>query len=104
LTWDTFGGDLTHVFRANRNLTTRDDVMIADFGGGFGPPAPVDTTDDAYRFSYQTTYRFSTPALGFRHAVTGLVDYGRETFENKTDSGFVTAARQQTGFAAEWRG
>jgi vitamin B12 transporter len=104
LRWDTFGGDLTHLFKAARNLTTRDDVMIADFGGGFGPPLPVDTTDNAYKFSYQSTYRFNTPVLGVRHAITGLVDHGRESVENQTNSGFVEAARKQTGVALEWRG
>ena len=104
LRWDMLGGDLTHLFKAARNVTSRDDVMIADFGFGFGPPLPVDTTDDANKFSYQSTYRFNTPMLGAHHAITGLVDHGRESFENQTDSGFVEAARKQTGIAAEWRG
>lgn len=113
LRWDMLDGALTHVFKATRNLTTRDDVQIADFdenfdgtgfGNGFGPPSTVETTDDAYRFSYQSTYRFSTPVIGARHAITGLIDHGRDSFENETDSGFVRASREQTGFAAEWRG
>jgi vitamin B12 transporter len=113
LRWDMLDGKWSHLFRANRNLTTRDDVQIADFdenfdgtgfGNGFGPPVPVETTDEAYKLSYLTTYRFSWPVLGLEHAVTGLIDHGRDLFENKTDSGFVSASRRQTAVAAEWRG
>jgi len=99
LRWDMLGGDLTHLFKASRNLTSWKDI---DYGFGLG--SPTETDDDAYRFSYQSTYRFATPALGIRHAITGLVDHGRETFENDTSSGLVEASRKQTGFAAEWRG
>src|SRR5690606_13078115 len=65
LRWDMLDGKWSHLFRANRNLTTRDDVQIADFdenfdgtgfGNGFGPPVPVETTDEAYKLSYLTTY------------------------------------------------
>lgn len=99
LRWDMLGGDLTHLFKASRNLTSWKDI---DYGFSLG--SPTETDDDAYRFSYQSTYRFATPALGIRHAITGLVDHGRESFENETSSGLVEASRKQTGFAAEWRG
>lgn len=103
LRWDMLEGALTHQFKATGNITDRNDVMIADFGFGFGPPSPVYTTDEAYKFSYLATYRFNTGS-GFNHVITGLVDRSRETIENETDAGFVEASREQTGFAAEWRG
>jgi vitamin B12 transporter len=98
LRWDMLGGDLTHLFKATRNLTSWNDTQIADFdGNGFGPPLLTETNDDAYKFSYQASYRFATP--GVRHAITGQVDHGRESFENQTK-----VSRNQTGLAAEWRG
>jgi vitamin B12 transporter len=105
LRWDALGGDLTHIFSATRNLTTRDDVQIADFGFGFGPPSPFANTDDAYKAAYQATYRFTTPWAMARHGITGLIERGRETFESRPAfGGAVSAARNQTAFAAEWRG
>lgn len=101
LRWDMLGGDLTHLFTASRNSSNWNDFY---FGAGFGPPSVTDTNDDAYRLAYRTSYRFSTPAIGMRHAITGLVDYGQESLENETDQGLVEARRSQTGFATEWRG
>ncbi|MCL4765985.1 MAG: TonB-dependent receptor [Hyphomicrobiaceae bacterium] len=113
LRWDMLGGDLTHVFKATRNVTTRDDVQIADFdevgdgsgfGNGFGPPSPFENTDEAYKLAYQATYRFATPGLMARHSVTGLVEREREAFKTRSDFGSANAARSQTAFAGEWRG
>jgi vitamin B12 transporter len=98
LRWDMLDGNLTHLFKASRNLTHRDDVLVSDFG-----IFPAYTTDDAYGISYQSTYRFQTPAIGVKHAITGLIDQERETFENES-GGTVMAARKRTGYAAEWRG
>jgi len=114
LRWDTLDGNLTHLFRISRNQTIRHDAIIADFdeepwdgsgfGNGFGPPVVQITKDDSFKLSYLTTYRFSTPGIGARHAISGLVDFGQESFKNETDFGVVEASRKQTGFAGEWRG
>src|SRR5690606_29550368 len=68
LRWDMLGGDLTHLFAASRNLTQGDNVWF-----GSELPSLTETTDDAYRLSYQMSYRFATPAIGIQHAITGLV-------------------------------
>ena len=39
-----------------------------------------------------------------RHALTGLLERGRETFQSRSDFGAVDAARNQTVIAGEWRG
>jgi vitamin B12 transporter len=104
LQWDTLGGDLTHVFKATGNRTLRDDVQIADFGFGFGPPSPFSNTSEAYKLAYQATYRFETPLLlAARHSLTGQIEREKESFESVLGSA-VTASRAQTGVAAEWRG
>lgn len=103
LRWDTLGGDLTHVFKATGNVTTRDDVEIADYGFGFGR-SPFENTDEAYKAAYQATYRFAPSWLPGEHAVTGLVERQRESFESRSDFGNATAARNQTAWAGEWRG
>ena len=106
LQWDMLGGNLTHVLKATGNITERDDVQIADFGFGFGPPSPFTNTSEAYKIGYQGTYRFQTPMLlAARHSVTGLVERTRESFESDSDfGGFVSASRTQTSVAGEWRG
>mgnify|MGYP001406993661 CR=1 FL=1 len=101
LRWDMLDGDLTHLFKASRNLTRMNNFF---FGSSLGPPSVTEINDDAYRLSYQTSYRFETPALGMQHSVTGLVEHGRESFENKSAFGFVDASRKLTSFAGEWRG
>jgi vitamin B12 transporter len=105
LTWDTLGGDLTHVFKVTGNRTVRDDVQIADFGFGFGPPSPFNNTSEQYKVAYQSTYRFEAPMLGLRNSLTGQVEREKQSFEAESDfGGFVSADRSQTAFAAEWRG
>jgi vitamin B12 transporter len=110
LQWDTLGGDLTHVFKVTGNITERDDVQIANFN--FPPlspsysPSPFNNHEETYKFGYQSTYRFATPAfLGAHYSVTGLVEHQWQSFD--TDSlfgGSVSAQREQTSFAGEWRG
>lgn len=105
LQWDMLGGDLTHLFRVTRNKTTRDDVLIADFtGSGFGPPAPAEYSDEAYKAAYQATYRFAVPELAAKHSLTGLVERERELFSTSSNFGAASATRNRTAFAGEWRG
>ncbi len=99
LRWNMLDGDLTHVVKATRNLTNRDDVAF--FGGA---EFPAFNTDDAYELSYQATYRFITPGIGAKHTITGLLDHKRELFENQSTAGLVSASRRRTGAATEWRG
>ena len=114
LRWDMLDGDLTHLFKATGNITTRDDVQIADFdevgdgsgfGNGFGPPSPFENTDEAYKVAYQATYRLNRPWLIGDHAITGLIEREREAFETRSATGdTITAQRHQTAVAGEWRG
>jgi len=70
--WDTFGGALTHVFRATRNIT--DQKTISAFG-------PSDNLGEADKLGYLATYRFNTPLfLAAKHSVTGLVEREFERF------------------------
>ena len=104
LQWDMFDGNLTHVFKATRNLTERDDVLIADFGSGFGPPSRFFNESETSEFGYQATYRFVTPLfLNAKHSLTGLAERERESFELVL-GGIVTEERARNSFAAEWRG
>ncbi|MFO7297394.1 MAG: hypothetical protein DIU63_07405 [Proteobacteria bacterium] len=101
LRWDMLEGRLTHVFSASRNETRWNDYW---FGAGFGPPSITNTNDDAYRLSYKTSYHFAMPVIGLQNSVSGLIEHGKESFENKTEWGFVEASRKLTSFAGEWRG
>lgn len=104
LRWDMLDGNLTHVFKANRNVTERDDEQIADFGFGFGLPSVFENESEASKFGYQGTYRFSTPMfLAAKHSITGLVERERESFESVL-GGTVAKERARNSFAAEWRG
>ncbi len=97
LRWDMLDGALTHVFKANRSVTEN-----FDMGTAYGP-APYSNDSEANRFAYQSTYRFATP-FGVNHSITGLVDHSRESFDVSSLYGSSSASRNQTGFAAEWRG
>ena len=66
LKWDMFGGALTHVLRANRNIT---DIKTLS---GFGPSENLNERD---RLGYLVTYRFNTPTLlAAKHAVSSLIE------------------------------
>ena len=99
LRWDMLGGDLTHIIKATRNLTNRDDVAV--FGSD---EFPAYNTDDAYELSYQATYRFLTPVIGAKHTITGSLEHEHELFENNSTAGTASASRKRAGIAAEWRG
>jgi vitamin B12 transporter len=102
LRWDMLGGALTHVFKATRNVTERNDLSLADFGFGIFP-SPFNNTGEDNRFSYAATYRFATPAMfAAKHSVTGLVEKQFESFQ----PGFTASEfdRERLSYAAEWRG
>ena len=102
LRWDMLGGALTHIVKASRNITERNDLQLADYGFGI-TPSPFNNTSQVDRLGYQATYRFATPMLlGSKHAITGLVQREHETFV----PGFDNAERERgrLAFAGEWRG
>ena len=102
LRWDMLGGALTHVFKATRNITERNDLQIAEFGFGV-IPTPFNNTSEVDKLSYQATYRFQTPLLFVaRHSITGLVEKERETFLPSFDN--AERERGRLAFAGEWRG
>jgi vitamin B12 transporter len=104
--WDMLDGKLTHLVRAERNSTSRADVLDADFGFGFGFPSRFANLSTANTLGYQATYRFDTPALlGTRHSLTGLVEREREAIETEGDfTGRTSGSRARLATALEWRG
>lgn len=112
LRWDMLGGALTHIFRANRNVTERNDFTSAYFPNFFPPPAAslaesnFNNRSEAYTYAYQATYRFATPMLlAARHSVTGLVEQETDSFTPGPDAGDrIKRTRSRVGTAAEWRG
>lgn len=103
LRWDMLDGALTHVLKANRNTTQRDDTTIADYGFGPVVPSLFSNTSEADTVGYQATYRFSTPMLlAARHSLTGLVEHEDQDFTPGSDN--VTRKRQRLSYAGEWKG
>ena len=91
LRWDMLGGALTHVVKANRNTTERNDLQIADYGFGI-TPSPFNNTSVVDKLGYQATYRFATPTLlSARHSLTGLVQQDKETFTPGFDRSIASA-------------
>jgi vitamin B12 transporter len=75
LRWDMFGGALSHVLSANRNVT-RVESLTSGLFGGFS-----DNLSEIDRFSYLATYRFATPEfLAAKHAISGQVQKQIERF------------------------
>jgi len=105
LRWDMLGGALTHVFKATRNETVRNDVTIANFGFGVFP-SRFNNVSEVDKFGYQATWRFATPMLlAAKHSITGLVEQENESFTPGPDFGnSVERNRGRLAFAGEWRG
>jgi vitamin B12 transporter len=75
LRWDMFGGALSHVLSANRNVTQVESLTSGLFGG------LSDNLSEIDRFSYLATYRFATPEfLAAKHAISGQVQKQIERF------------------------
>ncbi len=96
LTWEMFGGGLTHVAGGNFNTTVLQSAD--DFG-----QAKFDNARD--RVFYQATTRFGAPDEGLRHSLSGLVESETETF---TPSGNFNDGderrRERLAYAGEYRG
>lgn len=101
ITWEMFGGGLTHVVGANFNNTTISSYDPTD--PGVFDDATYDNTRD--RFYYLSTARFATPGLDLKNTLSGLVEREYETF---TPNVFFTdnleRERARTAYAAEYRG
>ena len=98
LKWDTFGGALSHEFRANYNGTTTQDSDRTFFSESKN----ISTTDT---FAYLSTYRLDTPAIWGKHSLSGLVERQDEQFT--PEGSFAdgrTRDRGRLSFAGEWRG
>lgn len=72
LRWETFGGALTHIVKANRN------TMDVDYDSEWYGPSAFESKADT--ISYLATYRFATPDLAARHAFSGFVENKLEDF------------------------
>jgi vitamin B12 transporter len=96
VTWEMFGGGLTHVVGGNFN------------SGEFSSESPFFTAvneNDRNRFYYLSTARLDQPDAGLRHVLSGLVEKERETFT--PFSGFtdpIERERERVAYAAEYRG
>jgi vitamin B12 transporter len=100
--WETLGGALTHVLRANRNIT--DQTTISGFGTN-------DNRSEADKLGYLATWRFATPLfLAARHSVSGLVEreFDRFTPGPPTPGPFgpdgIQRERGRLATVAEYRG
>jgi vitamin B12 transporter len=71
LKWDMLGGALTHVVRANRNVTHQINVT------GFGTN---DNLSEGDKLGYLVTYRFATSLLAAKHTLSGLIEKEIERF------------------------
>jgi vitamin B12 transporter len=97
LKWDTFGGALTHEFRANHNGT-----IVTDQDASFGSSAK--NTSDVNSFAYAATYRFDTGPW-VKHSLSALVQNDDERFTPAgTFADGLERERGRMAFAGEWRG
>jgi vitamin B12 transporter len=75
LRWDMFGGALSHVLSANRNVTQVESLTSGLFGGFSDNLSEID------RISYLASYRFATPEfLAAKHTISGQVQKQIERF------------------------
>lgn len=102
LRWDTFGGHLTHEFRANRSsdITTDVDRSFPAF-----PFFSANASTDV-KYGYLATLRFGTPELlAAQHSVSALIERERETFEPRGDLGdFIERGIDHVSYVAQYRG
>jgi vitamin B12 transporter len=100
LKWETFGGALTQVLRANHNTT---DLKTQ---GIFGPSENLSQRD---RLGYLATYRFATQGAA-KHTISSLIENETERFTPgpATPGDFgpdgLERERSQLGLVGEYRG
>lgn len=109
LRFDALGGALTHEFKGN--YLRSESVNKFDPIHGFSAGVINNTRDIGERIAggYVATYRFDTPSLNAKHAISGLLETRRETYTPFSDFGFFDGdgklrARNQMSAGAEWRG
>jgi vitamin B12 transporter len=103
LRWDMFGGALTHVVSANRNVTTVKSITSGAFGGY------SDNMSELDKIGYTATYRFATPdLLAAKHAISGQVQRELESFRPFATGPFapdgIERDRSRLATVGEYRG
>lgn len=103
LRWDMFGGALSHVLSANRNVTDVRSVTSGLFGGYSDNLSEID------KLGYLATYRFSTPMfLAAKHSISGLLQKETESFRPFSTGLFapdgIERDRSRLAYVGEYRG
>lgn len=99
--WETFGGALTHEFRAAYNETKTTDVDL--LFPAFPFLSKYDT--DARTYGYLGTLKLPGEPSLLRHTVAVLAEWNEESFTPLGDStDGLRRARDRFAFAGEWRG
>ena len=101
-TLDTFGGALTHKFKANYTSAVLEDFLIPLDRSFIGRSR---NDNERENFGYQATWRFDTPAIAgpAKHFLTGLVENEAERFTPVTGRN-TEHERKRLAFAGEYRG
>lgn len=100
---ESFGGALTHRFKANYAQTNLEDTSLSlDLLSG---PFYSRNDNDRKNFAYSATWTFNTPGIGgpAKHFLTGLVEKEIEGFKAVTGLN-VGEERNRLATAAEYRG
>jgi vitamin B12 transporter len=100
---DSFGGALTHKFKASYAETNLEDTSLSlDLQSG---PFASRNDNDRSNFAYSATWKFDTPGVGgtAKHFLTGLVEKEMETFTPVTGDN-QSRERDRLATAAEYRG
>lgn len=100
---ESFGGALTHKFKANYAETNLEDTSLSlDLLSG---PFYSRNDNDRKNFAYSATWTFDTPGIGgpAKHFLTGLVEKEIEGFKAVTGLN-VGEERNRLATAAEYRG
>jgi vitamin B12 transporter len=100
---ESFGGALTHKFRANYAQTNLDDTLLL-----INPPSgpfPFKNDNDRSNFAYSATWKFDSPGVAgpARHFLTGLIEKEMESFTPVTGDN-QSRDRDRLGTAVEYRG
>lgn len=99
--WDTFGGALTHEFRAAYNETKTTDTDLSFPASPF--LSKFDST--ARTYSYLGTLKLPGDPAILTHTLAGLVEWNEETFTPLGDfTDGLRRTRDRLAFAGEWRG
>jgi vitamin B12 transporter len=100
---DSFGGALTHKFKASYAETNLEDTSLSlDLQSG---PFYSRNDNDRSTFAYSATWKFDTPGVAgaAKHFLTGLVEKEMETFTPVTGDN-RSRERDRLATAAEYRG